>query len=162
MGALTGVRVLDLSRFVAGPFCCQILGDHGADVIKVEKSDGEPSRRMPPFYREESLYFFAYNGSKRSLTLNYRSEAGMHVLRQLIAKADVVVENFRAGTMEKMGLGYESLAQARPGLILVSISGFGTEGPYAGLPASPASTPRSAPSWPCRHVPGAGADSGCG
>jgi len=135
MGALTGVRVLDLSRFVAGPFCCQILGDHGADVIKVEKSDGEPSRRMPPFFKEESLYFFAYNGSKRSLTLNYRSEAGMQVLRRLIAKADVVVENFRAGTMEKMGIGYESLAQTHPGLILVSISGFGTEGPYAGLPA---------------------------
>ena len=135
MGALTGVRVLDLARFVAGPFCCQILGDHGADVIKVEKSDGEPSRRMPPFFKEESLYFFAYNGSKRSLTLNYRSEAGMQVLRQLIAKADVVVENFRAGTMEKMGLGYECLAQTHPGLILVSISGFGTEGPYAGLPA---------------------------
>jgi CoA:oxalate CoA-transferase len=81
MGALTGVRVLDLSRFVAGPFCCQILGDHGADVIKVEKSDGEPSRRMPPFVKEESLYFFAYNGSKRSLTLNLRSEAGKQVLR---------------------------------------------------------------------------------
>jgi len=135
MGALTGVRVLDLSRFVAGPFCCQILGDHGADVIKVEKSDGEPSRRMPPFVKEESLYFFAYNGSKRSLTLNLRSEAGKQVLRRLIGKADVVVENFRAGTMEKMGLGYESLVQTHPGLILVSISGFGTEGPYAGLPA---------------------------
>jgi crotonobetainyl-CoA:carnitine CoA-transferase CaiB-like acyl-CoA transferase len=90
---------------------------------------------MPPFFKEESLYFFAYNGSKRSLTLNYRSEAGMQVLRRLIAKADVVVENFRAGTMEKMGIGYESLAQTHPGLILVSISGFGTEGPYAGLPA---------------------------
>jgi crotonobetainyl-CoA:carnitine CoA-transferase CaiB-like acyl-CoA transferase len=90
---------------------------------------------MPPFFKEESLYFFAYNGSKRSLTLNYRSEAGMQVLRRLIAKADVVVENFRAGTMEKMGLGYESLKQMHPGLILVSISGFGTEGPYAGLPA---------------------------
>jgi crotonobetainyl-CoA:carnitine CoA-transferase CaiB-like acyl-CoA transferase len=135
MGALAGVRVLDLSRFVAGPFCCQILGDHGADVIKVEKSDGEPSRRMPPFFRDESLYFCAYNGSKRSLTLNFRSEAGMQLLRQLIAKADVVVENFRAGTMEKMGLGYSRLAEAHPRLILVSISGFGTEGPYAGLPA---------------------------
>lgn len=135
MGALTGVRVLDLSRFVAGPFCCQILGDHGADVIKVEKPDGEPSRRMPPFFMEESLYFFAYNGSKRSLTLNYRSEAGIQLLRRLIAKADLVVENFRAGTMEKMGLGYEGLAQTHPGLILISISGFGTEGPYAGLPA---------------------------
>jgi crotonobetainyl-CoA:carnitine CoA-transferase CaiB-like acyl-CoA transferase len=135
MGALSGVRVLDLSRFVAGPFCCQILGDHGADVIKVEKSDGEPSRQMPPFFRDESLYFFAYNGSKRSVTVNSRSAGGMQVLRRLIAKADVVVENFRAGTMEKMGLGYDNLTAAHPGLILVSISGFGTEGPYAGLPA---------------------------
>jgi crotonobetainyl-CoA:carnitine CoA-transferase CaiB-like acyl-CoA transferase len=135
MRALTGIRVLDLSRFVAGPFCCQILGDHGADVIKVEKSDGEPARRIPPFLEEESLYFFAYNGSKRGITVNFRSEAGLRLLRQLILKADVVVENFRAGTMEKMGLGYASLAQEHPGLILVSVSGFGTDGPYAGLPA---------------------------
>ncbi len=135
MRALTGVRVLDLSRFVAGPFCCQILGDHGADVIKVEKADGEPARHIPPFLKDESLYFFAYNGSKRGITVNFRSEAGLRLLRQLILKADVVVENFRAGTMEKMGLGYASLAQEHPGLILVSVSGFGTEGPYAGLPA---------------------------
>jgi crotonobetainyl-CoA:carnitine CoA-transferase CaiB-like acyl-CoA transferase len=135
MRALTGVRVLDLSRFVAGPFCCQILGDHGADVIKVEKSDGEPARRMPPFLQDESLYFLAYNGSKRSVTLNPRSEAGLGLLRRLIAKADIVVENFRAGTMEEMGLGYASLSREHPGLIMVSISGFGTEGPYAGLPA---------------------------
>lgn len=135
MRALTGVRVLDLSRFVAGPFCCQILGDHGADVIKVEKSDGEPARRMPPFFKDESLYFLAYNGSKRSVTLNLRSEAGMGLLRRLIAKADIVVENFRAGTMEEMDLGYASLSREHPGLIMVSISGFGTEGPYAGLPA---------------------------
>ncbi|HTU00198.1 MAG TPA: CoA transferase [Candidatus Sulfotelmatobacter sp.] len=135
MGALTGVRVVDLSRFVAGPFCCQILGDHGADVIKVEKANGEPARRMPPFFKDESLYFLAYNGSKRSVALNFRSVAGMDVLRQLIAKADVVVENFRADTMDKMGLGYRALAQTHPGLILVSISGFGTEGPYADRPA---------------------------
>jgi crotonobetainyl-CoA:carnitine CoA-transferase CaiB-like acyl-CoA transferase len=135
MRALTGVRVLDLSRFVAGPFCCQILGDHGADVIKVEKSDGEPARRMPPFLKDASLYFLAYNGSKRSVTLNLRSEAGLGLLRRLIAKADIVVENFRAGTMEEMGLGYASLSREHPGLIMVSISGFGTEGPYAGLPA---------------------------
>ena len=135
MGALAGVRVVDLSRFVAGPFCCQILGDHGADVVKVEKADGEPSRRMPPFFKNESLYFLAYNGSKRSIALDFRSAAGMDVLRRLITKADVVVENFRAGTMEKMGLGYPALAKMHPGLILVSISGFGTDGPYADRPA---------------------------
>jgi len=135
MRALAGVRVLDLSRFVAGPFCCQILGDHGADVVKVEKPDGEPARTIPPFARGESLYFFAYNGSKRGMTINFRSAEGLDLLRKLTARADVVVENFRAGTLEKMGLGYDTLAALNPRLILVSISGFGTEGPYIGRPA---------------------------
>lgn len=135
MRALAGVRVLDLSRFVAGPFCCQILGDHGADVVKVEKPDGEPSRQIPPFAQHESLYFFAYNGSKRGITINFRSPEGLALFKGLAAKADIVVENFRAGTMEKMGLGYDTLAALNPRLILVSISGFGTEGPYVGRPA---------------------------
>ena len=135
MRALEGVRVIDLSRFVAGPFCCQILGDNGADVVKVEKPDGEPARQMPPFAQEESLYFIAYNGSKRGITVNLRSAEGLALLRRLIAKADIVVENFRAGTMEKMGIGYEAMAAENPGLILVSISGFGFQGPYVGRPA---------------------------
>jgi len=133
--ALTGVRVLDLSRFIAGPFCCQVLGDNGADVVKVEKPDGEPARAIPPFVRGESLYFVAFNGSKRGITVNFRSTQGLALLRDLMAKADIVVENFRAGTMEKMGLGYEAAAAVNPRLIMVSISGFGTEGPYAGRPA---------------------------
>jgi CoA:oxalate CoA-transferase len=135
MRALAGVRVLDLSRFVAGPFCCQILGDHGADVVKVEKPDGEPARHVPPFFQNESLYFFAYNGSKRGITINFRSPEGLALLKGLAAQADIVVENFRAGTMDKMGLGYAALAAENPRLILVSISGFGTEGPYIGRPA---------------------------
>jgi crotonobetainyl-CoA:carnitine CoA-transferase CaiB-like acyl-CoA transferase len=135
MRALAGVRVLDLSRFVAGPFCCQILGDHGADVVKVEKPDGEPARHMPPFVQGESLYFLAYNGSKRGITVNQRSPEGLELLRKLMAKADIVVENFRTGTLEKMGLDYGPLAAINPGLILVSISGFGTQGPYIGRPA---------------------------
>lgn len=135
MRALDGVRVLDLSRFIAGPFCCQILGDNGADVVKAEKPDGEPARAIPPFVRGESLYFIAFNGSKRGMTVNLRSRDGLDLLRKLIAKADIVVENFRAGTMERMGLGYETLAADNPGLIMVSISGFGTEGPYVGRPA---------------------------
>lgn len=135
MRALEGVRVLDLSRFVAGPFCCQILGDNGADVVKVEKPDGEPARHMPPFVQDESLYFIAYNGSKRGITLNFRSPEGLELLRTFMTKADIVVENFRAGTMEKMGVGYESVSGRHPGLILVSISGFGTQGPYIGRPA---------------------------
>jgi crotonobetainyl-CoA:carnitine CoA-transferase CaiB-like acyl-CoA transferase len=135
MRALNGIRVLDLARFVAGPFCCQILGDNGADVIKVERAEGEPARRMPPFYKGESLYFLAYNGSKRGVSINLRSAEGIALLRQMILKTDIVVENFRAGTMEKMGLGYDSFAHEHPGLIMVSISGFGTEGPCAGLPA---------------------------
>lgn len=135
MRALNDVRILDLSRFVAGPFCCQILGDNGADVVKVEKPDGEPARHLPPFVQEESLYFLAYNGSKRGVTLNFRSPEGIALLHRLVGKADILVENFRAGTMEKMGLGYETLAAENPGLIMVSISGFGTQGPYIGRPA---------------------------
>src|SRR3990172_11230533 len=133
--ALNGIRVLDLSRFVAGPFCCQILGDNGADVVKVEKRDGEPARHLPPLVQDESLYFIAYNGSKRGVTINFRSPEGLALLRRLIGKADILVENFRAGTMEKMGLGYETLAATNPGLIMVSISGFGIQGPYTGRPA---------------------------
>lgn len=135
MRALAGIRVLDLSRYVAGPFCCQILGDHGADVVKVEKPGGEPARTTPPFARGESLYFLAYNGSKRAITINIRSPEGIALLRRLIGAADIVVENFRAGTMEQMGLGYDALSAHNPRLILVSISGFGTEGPYIGRPA---------------------------
>lgn len=135
MRPLTGVRVLDLSRFVAGPFCCQILGDHGADVVKVEKPDGEPARRMPPFAQGESLYFIAYNGSKRGITINFRSPDGIALLQKLIANADIIVENFRPGTMEKMGVGYERMAAVNSRLIMVSISGFGTHGPYSGRPA---------------------------
>jgi crotonobetainyl-CoA:carnitine CoA-transferase CaiB-like acyl-CoA transferase len=135
MRALAGVRVLDMARFVAGPFCCQILGDHGADVVKVERPDGEPSRRMPPFVKGESLYFMAYNGSKRGIAVNMRSPEGLDLLKRLLAKADVVVENFRPGTMEAMGVGYEAMAALNPRLIMVSISGFGSEGPYRDRPA---------------------------
>ncbi len=135
MRALQAVRVLDLSRFVAGPFCCQILGDNGADVVKVEKLGGEPARNIPPFVGGESLYYMAYNGSKRGIALDLRAPQGLALLRRLMEKADVVVENFRVGTMEQMGLGYDVLAQGNPRLILVSISGFGVEGPYAARPA---------------------------
>jgi CoA:oxalate CoA-transferase len=124
-----------MARFVAGPFCCQILGDHGADVVKVEKPDGEPSRRMPPFFHGESLYFMAYNGSKRGIAVNMRSPEGLDLLKRLLAKADVVVENFRPGTMEAMAVGYEAMAALNPRLIMVSISGFGSEGPYRDRPA---------------------------
>lgn len=135
MRALEGVRVLDMSRFIAGPFCCQVLGDNGADVVKVERPDGEPARQIAPIVHGESLYFMANNGSKRGITVNMRTRAGLDLLRQLIAKTDVLVENFRAGTMEQMGLGYEVLSAEHPGLIMISISGFGTEGPYIGRPA---------------------------
>jgi crotonobetainyl-CoA:carnitine CoA-transferase CaiB-like acyl-CoA transferase len=135
MRALQAVRVLDLSRFIAGPFCCQILGDNGADVVKVEKLGGEPARAIPPFMGRESLYYMAYNGSKRGIALDLRSADGLSLLRRLMEKADLVVENFRAGTMEQMGLGYETLARINPRLSLISISGFGAEGPYAARPA---------------------------
>lgn len=131
---LAGVRVLDLSRFVAGPLCAQILGDKGADVIKVERPGGEPGRHLPPFHRGESLYFAAFNRSKRGITLNLRTAAGRELLLRLVRHADVVIENFRAGTLAKMGLDYAALAAVNSRVILVSISGFGPVGPYANRP----------------------------
>src|SRR5262249_7314751 len=103
-GPLDGVRVLDLSRFIAGPYCAMLLGDMGADVIKIEPPGrGENSRTIGPFVEGESLYTMVFNRNKRSLTLDLRSDRGKEVLRELLAKADVLVENFVPGTLEKMG-----------------------------------------------------------
>jgi crotonobetainyl-CoA:carnitine CoA-transferase CaiB-like acyl-CoA transferase len=101
---LDGIRILDLSRFIAGPLCGMVLGDMGADVVKVERRvKGEDSRAVGPFVADESLYTLTYNRNKRGLTLDFRSADGQSLLRELIAEADVVIENFRAGTMEKLG-----------------------------------------------------------
>ena len=134
-GALTGTRVLDISRFIAGPYCAMLLGDMGADVIKVEPPGrGENSRTYAPFVEGESLYTMVFNRNKRSLTLDLRSEAGKDTLRGLLAKADVLVENFVPGTLEKMGFDWDTLHALNPRLVLTRISGFGQTGPRSRKP----------------------------
>jgi CoA:oxalate CoA-transferase len=134
--ALDGIRVLDLTRVLAGPYATMILADLGAEVIKVElPGKGDDSRAYPPFIRGESAYFMSLNRNKRSLALNVKSAAGRQILLELVEKSDVLVENFRPGTMEKLGLGYESLKAVNPRLIYAAISGFGQSGPYRDRPA---------------------------
>ena len=129
---LEGVVVLDLTQIMAGPVCTMLLADMGADVIKIEKPDGgDDTRRMgPPFTGEWASGFLALNRNKRSLGLNLRDEEGRRVFRRLLDGADVVVENFRPGVMDRLGLGYASLAAQKPSLVFCSISGFGSTGPY--------------------------------
>lgn len=134
--ALTGIRVVDLSRFIAGPYCAMILGDMGADVIKVEKPGrGDPARGYRPQLGDRSVYSLMFNRNKRGLALDLRTEAGLATLKKLLARADIVIENFRPGTMEKMGLGWEDLQLLNPRLTMVRISGFGQDGPWAQYPA---------------------------
>jgi len=129
---LEGIKVLDLSRVLAGPFCCMLLGDMGADVVKVERvGRGDDVRSVGDKVGGESLYFLMMNRNKRGITLDFRQPEGIALLKSLIREADVLVENFRAGTMEKMGCGYDVLKEINPRLIMASISGFGQDGPYA-------------------------------
>ena len=135
-GALDGIRVLDLSRVLAGPFCTMVLADMGADVIKVERPNGgDDQRRMgPPFIKDWSAGFLALNRNKRSLVLDLRSENGQGVFKRLVQDVDAVVENFRPGVMDRLGLGYETLAAIKPSLVYCSISGFGQDGPRRNEP----------------------------
>jgi len=128
-GPLDGVKVLDLSRFIAGPLCAQILGDFGAEVVKVERPSGEDSRHHGPYWQGESIYMFLYHRNKQAATLDTRHPRAGEILEGLVRWADVVVENFRPGTLEKMGLGYERMKEINASVILVSISGFGQTGP---------------------------------
>ena len=135
--ALTHITVLDLSRVLAGPFATMTLGDYGAEVIKVEQPDrGDDSRHWGPPFTDggQSAYFLCANRNKRSLTLNLKTEAGQKIFRRLAAQADVVVENLKAGGMERLGLGYESLLAENPGLIFCAITGYGQTGPDRSLP----------------------------
>ncbi len=129
---LEGMKVLDLTQIMAGPVCTMLLADMGANVVKVEKPDGgDDTRRMgPPFTGAWASGFLALNRNKRSLCLNLREEEGRQVFRRLLMESDVVVENFRPGVMDRLGLGYEELASLRPSLVYCSISGFGATGPY--------------------------------
>lgn len=129
--ALEHIKVVDLSRTLAGPFCTMLLGDMGADIVKVEQPEkGDESRRFtPPTWEGESTYFLASNRNKRSITLNLKSEEARTIVLRLVREADIIIENFRTGTMEKMGLGYETLRDTNPRIIYCSISGFGRTGP---------------------------------
>ncbi len=135
-GALTGVRVLDLTRILAGPLCTMTLGDMGADVIKVEPPGaGDDTRSWgPPFAEGESAYYLGVNRNKRSMTLNMAVKSGQEVLAGLIKKSDVLVENFKVGTLEKWGFGNDWLQANAPRVIRCSITGYGATGPKAGLP----------------------------
>jgi len=143
MQPLEGIRILDLTRALAGPYCTMMLGDLGADVIKVEMPGrGDESRGWgPPFvgqpygpYPGESAYFLSANRNKRSITVNLKRAAGQEIVRRLAARSDVLVENFRTGTLEELGLGYEQLRPVNPRLVYCSISGYGRTGPYAERP----------------------------
>jgi formyl-CoA transferase len=128
---LTGIRVLDLSRIIAGPFCSQILGDMGAEVIKIEQpAVGDDTRSWgPPFQNGESVYFFCVNRNKKSLTVNMKHPDGQLIIRELAKRSDVLIENFKPGTLDNLGLGWGDMALANPRLIFCSISGFGRTGP---------------------------------
>ena len=122
--------MLDLTRVLAGPFCSMILGDMGAEVIKVEEpGKGDDTRSWPPFVDGEATYFMSVNRSKKSITVNLKAPEGRQLLERLVRKSDVVLENFRTGTMERLGLGYKRLAKLNPRLIYCAISGFGESGP---------------------------------
>jgi len=129
---LEGLRVVEMGSLLAGPFCGQLLGDFGAEVIKVEPpGKGDPMRVWGRHQKEgRTLWWPIIARNKKSVTLNLREAEGQELARRLIAEADVLVENFRPGTMEKWGLGYRELSEPNPGLVMVRVSGFGQTGPY--------------------------------
>ncbi|HZT89009.1 MAG TPA: CoA transferase [Stellaceae bacterium] len=134
-GSLEGIRVLELARYQAGPRGGMILSDLGAEVIKIEKLGGEETRRSEPIVRGQSVYFSVYNRGKKSLCLDLRTAKGKEIFAALVPTADVVLENFRPGTMAAMGFGYDALCKLKPDIILTSVSGFGQYGPYRDRPA---------------------------
>src|SRR5215475_15898099 len=133
--SLDGIRVLELARFQAGPRGGMMLSDLGAEVIKVERIGGEETRSHPPLVRGQSVYFTVYNRGKKSICLDMRTTEGKRIFAELVRKTDIVLENFRPGTMAAMGFGYEALKALKHDIILVSVSGFGQYGPYRDLPA---------------------------
>ena len=135
-GPLSGITVIDLTRVLAGPYCTLLLADFGARIIKVEQPEiGDDSRNFGPFENGKSIYFASINRHKESIAIDLKSEEGKAQLHALLEKADVLVENFRAGTMEKLGIGWETLHAQYPKLIFASTSGFGQTGPYAHRPS---------------------------
>jgi len=135
-GPLQGIRVIDLTRVLAGPFATQSLGDLGAEVLKIEPpGGGDETRRFPPFLDGEGHYFLGINRNKKSLVVDLQQEAGKEILRKLVAQSDILVENYRPGVMDRLGLGYAALAEINPRLIYCAISGFGLTGPLRDKPS---------------------------
>ncbi|UCH49917.1 MAG: CoA transferase [Betaproteobacteria bacterium] len=135
MGPLSGIKVIELGQLIAGPFCTRVLGEFGAEVIKVESPNGgDPLRQWRKLYQGTSLWWLLQARNKQSVTVNLKSPDGQEIVRHLAAQADIVVENFRPGAMEKWGLGYEALARDNPGLVMVRLSGYGQSGPYRDKP----------------------------
>ena len=130
-GPLSGILVLDLSRILAGPYCTMMLADLGARVVKVEAPGGDDARQYGPFVDERSAYFMSVNRGKESIALDLKAPGDRAIFERLVAKADVLVENYRPGTMEKLGYGWDALHKANPRLIYAGVSGFGHTGPYA-------------------------------
>ena len=134
-GALAGMKIIDLTRVLGGPFATQLLADHGADVIKLEPPMGDEVRDWgPPFHDGDASYFIGINRNKRSIGLDLAQPAGREVLLRLLEGADVLIENFKPGSMEAWGIGYEALKKRFPKLIYCKISGFGADGPLGGFP----------------------------
>src|SRR5690554_184619 len=131
---LAGLKVIELGQLIAGPFAAKILGEFGANVIKVEPPGGDPLRKWRAVHDGTSVWWAAHARNKRSMTLNLREPMGQEVVRKLVKEADILIENFRPGQMEKWGLGYESLSQINPGLIMLRVSGYGQTGPYRDRP----------------------------
>ena len=146
--ALAGVKVIDLTRVLSGPYATQILADHGAEVIKVEPPLGDEVRDWgPPFHEDDASYFIGLNRNKRSIGIDLREDAGREILLRLLENADIVFENFKTGQMEKFGLGYEEdLKERFPKLIYCRISGYGADGPLGGFPGYDAVV-QSAAGW---------------
>jgi crotonobetainyl-CoA:carnitine CoA-transferase CaiB-like acyl-CoA transferase len=134
-GSLAGLKVIDLTRVLGGPYCTMILSDHGAEVIKIEPPQGDETRHWgPPFHEGDASYFIGVNRNKKALALDLSKPEGRAVLLRLLEGADVLIENYKPGSMEKWGIGYETLSQRFPGLIHCRVSGFGGDGPLGGLP----------------------------
>ena len=136
MQALQGIRVLDLSRVLAAPYCTQLLGDYGAEIIKVEQpGSGDGTRQWgPPFVGEQSAYFLSVNRNKQSVTMDFKTEVGASLIKELAAHCDVLIENFLPGTLARVGLDYDTLRELHPGLIYCSVTGYGQTGPYKDRP----------------------------
>ena len=135
--ALDGVRVIDLTTFMSGPFASMVLGDLGAEIIKIEQpGEGDTSRQIPPYYHQgESLYFISLNRNKKSLTLDMTKPKGKDIFYELVKKTDIVIDNFRPGVLTKLAADYDRLKKINPRVICCSITAFGPDGPYGRRPA---------------------------